>query len=114
MAIKINRTFRSRIFFSFVLVFLIFTITIFLYQYKREREYKAAQLENSLDNITVVTHNYIEKYDVIKTGEYFLLDSLIELLPDLDQRVTIIDSKGIVLYDNFVKDITKLTITWKD
>ena len=108
MAIKINRTFRSRIFLSFVLVFLIFTITIFLYQYQREREYKSAQLENTLDNITVVAHNYIEKYNVINTGNFFLIDSLIELLPEHNQRITLIDSKGTVLYDNFVKDITKL------
>ncbi len=107
MAIRINRTFRSRIFFSFLLVFLIFTLTVFLYQYQREKEYKADQLENSLDNITVFAHNYIEKNKIIQSGNFNLLDTLSLLLPDLGQRITIIDSKGVVLYDSFVEDLSK-------
>ncbi len=108
MAIKKNRSFRSRIFISFLLVFCLFSFAILLFQYEREKENKAVLLENTLDNITVVTHNFIEQNHLYENANFKALDSLLLLLPNHNQRITIVSNNGNVLYDNFAKDITTM------
>jgi len=79
-----------------------------VFQYGREKRFKQQQLENTLDNITEISHNYIEKYKIEKSGDYRLLDSLNAVLPDLDIRITVINLKGVVLYDSEVGDYSAM------
>lgn len=100
----IQKTYRRRLFLNFLLVFIFFTVAVLYYQYHRERNYRKATLENTLDNISEVTHHYIVNKKLFQKNEYHSLDSLKNLLPLENTRLTVIDHKGKVLYDSFVSD----------
>ena len=102
--IKHKRTYQKRIFFYFLAVFTFFTIAILIFQFNREKRYKADQLENTLDNITEITHKFIEHRNVFEGKDFRVLDSLKTILPHENVRTTVIDKNGIVLYDSFVED----------
>lgn len=99
-----QQSFRQKIFYYFIAVFLMFTVAILMYQLSREKRYKAAQLENTLRNVAEVTHNYIEHFGIMKSGDFNMADTLKVLIPQQNIRITIIDKKGVVLYDSFVYD----------
>ncbi|WP_319500662.1 ATP-binding protein [uncultured Draconibacterium sp.] len=104
----IQQTFRRKIFYYFIAVFLSFTVAILLFQLQREKNYKTSQLENTLRNVTEVAHNYIEHYNLMKTQNFSSADTLKVLIPQDNIRLTIIDKRGIVLYDSFVYEYKKM------
>ncbi len=104
----VRKSFRRTIFFYFFTVFIFFTGAIILYQLYREKEYKKAELENTLENVVEVTHNYIQVYKLAATGNFKPADTLAQLVPQKNIRITIIDKKGKVLYDSFVSDFSKM------
>lgn len=108
MSITRKRSFRSRIFISFFAAFSLFTFAILLFQYEREKKYRAAQLENTLDNITTFAHKYIDQNNLISNNQIDKLDSLLTLLPGTNERLTVIDTKGLVLYDSEVDDVSTM------
>ena len=108
MSITRKRSFRSRIFISFLAAFSVFTIAILLFQYEREKKYRASQLENTLDNITSFTHNYIEQNKLFTNHQIGKIDSILTLLPGTNERLTVIDSKGVVIYDSEVKEVASM------
>jgi len=98
-------TIRKRLFIYFFSVFMLFTLLVLFFQYAREKKYRVGQLDNTLKNITQTCHNYILNNRINQNNNYFLIDSLTRILPQPDARITIIDLKGIVLYDNSVENI---------
>lgn len=100
----LKHSFRQTIFIYFITVFILFTGAILLYQLRREKQYKKAELENTLENVVEVAHNYVELYQLTKTGNFRQADTLAQLVPQKNIRITIIDKKGKVLYDSFVED----------
>ncbi len=104
----LHQSFRRKIFIYFIAVFLLFTVAIMLFQLHREREFKKAQLEITLENVTEVAHNYIELYNLGETGDFRRADTLVSLIPQKNIRLTIIDKKGKVLYDSFVADYSAM------
>lgn len=100
----IQKSFRRKIFYYFIAVFIVFTTAIMLFQLNREKNYKIAQLENTLENVTEMTHNYIEHYQLISANNFQKADTLNSLIPQLNIRITVIDKKGFVLYDSYVDD----------
>jgi signal transduction histidine kinase len=74
------------------------------FQYKREKNYRIARLETRLDNISGIASGYIGYYRMPETDNFEGLDTLKRILPDKDVRITVIDEKGEVKYDNFVAD----------
>lgn len=104
----VHQSFRRRIFIYFIAVFLLFTAAILLFQLQREREFKKVQLENTLENVTEVAHNFIEFYQLNKTGDFSSADTLKSLIPQRNIRLTIVDKKGKVLYDSFVADYSAM------
>lgn len=100
-----QRTFRQRIFINFFVVFSVFTLAVLGYQYDREKSYRTSQLENTLDNISEVTHRYIEHKKIFESGDFPSLDTLKSLLPISNTRITVMDMNGKVLYDSFVADV---------
>lgn len=103
MAVK--RTFRKRILINFITVFSIFSLAVLAYQYDREKSYRTGQLENTLDNISEVSHRYIEHRKIFETGDFKSLDTLKSLLPIANTRLTVLDMTGKVVYDSFVSDV---------
>jgi signal transduction histidine kinase len=103
-----QRTYQQRIFIYFFAAFTLFTIAILAFQYDREKQYRKDQLENTLGNISEFTHRYIEHYKLFSKKEFSSLDSIKFFIPEENIRITVIDVKGNVLYDNFVPDYHKM------
>lgn len=104
----LQHSFRKTIFYYFIAVFLIFTVVILLFQLQREKKYKTSQLENTLENVTEITHNYIEHYNLLDDNNFQRADTLKFLIPQKNIRITIINNKGVVLYDSFVDDYSTM------
>jgi two-component system OmpR family sensor kinase/two-component system phosphate regulon sensor histidine kinase PhoR len=99
-------SFRRRLFVYIFLVFLVFTLIIIVFQFSREKKYRVHQLDNTLKNITQTIQNFISYNNLSGKNNYILIDSLSKILPQPDIRITVVNSHGSVLYDNFVDDIT--------
>jgi two-component system OmpR family sensor kinase/two-component system phosphate regulon sensor histidine kinase PhoR len=100
----IRKSFRGKIFFYFILVFLLFTTSILTFQYQREKIYRTRQLENTLDNITEITHRFVTNNNLIERNETFRISELKAIIPQAHIRITLISLDGKVLYDSSVKD----------
>ena len=104
MSSKDNSTmsFRKKLFISFSTIFTVFTLLVMIFQYDREKKFKTGQLENTLDNITEIAHNYLVTNSIIESGNFPIMDSLMEIIPTMNIRLTIINLSGVVLYDSEV------------
>ncbi|PKP34275.1 MAG: two-component sensor histidine kinase [Bacteroidetes bacterium HGW-Bacteroidetes-17] len=105
---KIKLTFKRRLFLYLFIILVGFTTLVLVFQSQRESEFRRSQLENTLDNITVTSNKYLQKYNILNTGEFSSLNTLMDILPQSSIRITVIDAKGIVLFDSEVKDVTLL------
>lgn len=103
-----HRTYQQRIFIYFFSAFTLFTLAILTFQYSREKEYRTGELENTLDNVAQMTHQYLDRNHLLSTTDFNKLDSVKALLPSPDIRITVINQKGIVLYDSFVEDYNEM------
>lgn len=99
-------SFRKRLFVSIFTVFVVFTFILVIFQFSREKKYRINQLDNTLKNITQTVQNYISVHHLSQQNNYVLIDSLSKILPQPDVRITIVNSHGLVLYDNSVEDFS--------
>lgn len=95
-----NLSYKKKIFLYFFLVFAVFTSIIILVQRNREKAYKTENLRSTLNTYAEVIKQYITLplSSVSKINPDSLL-STTRLLPD-SLRITILDEKGNVLFDN--------------
>lgn len=103
-----QRTYQQRIFIYFFAAFTFFMVTILAFQYNREKQYRKDQLENTLDNIAGFTNRYIEHYQLFSKVDFALLDTIKYFIPETNTRITVIDTKGNVLYDSNVSEYDKM------
>ena len=99
-----HKSYQQRIFIYFFLTFSFFTILILGFQFNREKNYRISQLESTLDNSIGFVNRFIEVNNLGKGSDFSGLENISLLFPDTNTRVTLIDDKGNVLYDNFVED----------
>jgi two-component system OmpR family sensor kinase/two-component system phosphate regulon sensor histidine kinase PhoR len=79
-------------------------VAILWFQYEREKKYRTAQLENTLDNITEITWRFIEQNQLFSNNQLERIREIENIIPQPDTRITIIAKNGNVLYDSFVSD----------
>lgn len=103
-----KKSFRGEIFFYYILIFVLFTATVLTFQYQREKTYRISQLENTLDNITEITYNYIQQNKLVELDKLDELNELTSVLPKAHTRLTVINEQGTVLYDSEVSDYTTM------
>lgn len=99
-----HKTYRRKVFFYFIAVFVVFTVAVLLFQLNREKRFKKNELENTLENVTEITNNYIEHYNLPENNNFERADSLKYFIREPNIRITVIGKKGEVLYDSFVDD----------
>ncbi|HDR50396.1 MAG TPA: two-component sensor histidine kinase, partial [Mariniphaga anaerophila] len=95
-----RKSFRGEIFFYFIVVFVLFTAAILTFQYQREKRYRTAQLENTLDNITEITYRFIEQNNLIQKNELNRIGEIQRIIPQSNIRITVIALHGEVLFDS--------------
>ena len=97
--------FRNRLFTYYFFVFIVFTVVIILFQYYREKEFRQGQFVSILDNITGTTAKFLETNNKqAESVDYVIIDSLVNIIPVNDIRISIMSSDGVVLYDSYVDD----------
>lgn len=89
-------TYKKKLLYNFFIIFAVFTLVIILLQYNRESKYKKEVLKSNLMAYTTILDNYIAKEYQESDQSYA---PILRILPD-DLRVTIIDKKGNVIFDN--------------
>ena len=99
-----RNSFRNNLFLYYSVIFLIFTILILVYLNKRDKDFRIATLNDELYNITRIADNYIRANSINTNNNYGLLDSLANILPQTNLRLTIVSNNGDVLYDSSVPD----------
>ena len=102
--IAAKNKFRNNLLFFYSAIFAVVAVLILTYLYKREQDYRIATLNDELYNITRIVDNYVNVNYIYNTGDYRNIDSLMKLMPQVNLRLSIIDTSGVVLYDSFVYD----------
>jgi len=95
--------YKQKLLLYFVIIFALFTIGIALLEQTREREYKTKALEERLDNYADIVHKVMEIYP----DDLSKIDSLLHLFPS-NIRLTLIDEKGTVFYDNVIQSVASM------
>jgi hypothetical protein len=101
-------SFRRKLFLYYFGIFLLFTVLILTFQYHREKDIKIAALDSRLNDMAQLVNNYIRVNSLSETGNYPLVDSIFNLIPVPDLRITILAIDGKVLYDSSVDDLATM------
>ncbi len=101
---KKTGSFGSRLFLYYFSIFFVFTLIILIFQYHREKKIRIDALNTRLNDMTELVYNYIIANSLTETGDYKLIDSILNLIPLPDLRVTLITKDGAVLYDSSVEN----------
>ena len=99
-----KKTIRWKLYIYYLLLFGIFTFSIIIFQSQREHHSRIVQLENTLNEYTDLTNRYMVRYAIAKEKTFGKLDSLKSLIPPSKIRITVINSDGVVEYDNTKAD----------
>ncbi|MDR3217569.1 MAG: HAMP domain-containing histidine kinase [Dysgonamonadaceae bacterium] len=96
-------SYMQKLFLCFLIIFTLFAMGILVLEQSQEREHKTAALEDKLNAYVAIIHADLAQNRDYRTA----LDSLMRLFPQ-NMRLTLIDVRGQVLYDNVIKDISGL------
>ncbi len=97
-------SYRQRLFLYFGVLFALFSIGVAVLEHYREKEFKTQALEEKLEAYTEVIDAKIAEHDHMA----MTLKELEVLLPK-NLRITLIDFRGNVLYDNSIDDFSHLS-----
>ena len=93
---------NKRIFLYFFSIFFLMMAIICFFQFQREKDFRTEQLDQQLS-----TYNFtVNKFITEKHPDWDKLEEYVRLFPDIDLRVTVIDTTGVVTFDSFVKKTT--------
>lgn len=95
----------SQLFISFIVLFLLFAGSFLLYQEHREKQFKIALLNQQLQDYNVNLGEALQTGPL--TEEH--LDQFIAEHPIPSLRVTVLDTKGYILFDNMTKEYPGLS-----
>lgn len=91
-------TYKKKLLLNFFAIFALFTLVIILLQYNRESKYKKDVLKSTLSAYSTVIDNYLSNEGMEEVPQ------ITKNLPH-ELRITIIDKKGDVIYDNNTQGI---------
>ena len=98
---KHGLSFSQRLFYSVIALFLAFVICFMAFQYRREKDYKVELLNTQLQHYNDKFSEYILQQDTLNIE---LLELYVKDHHLTDLRVTLIDDKGKVVFDNLSKN----------
>jgi len=103
-----RQSYNRKLFLYYFSVFLLFTVLMMIFQYGREKKIRIAALDNRLNDMSGLVDKYIRANSLRESGNYKLIDSIYNLIPVPDLRITLIAIDGKVLYDSSVEDWSTL------
>lgn len=87
----------KKLYLSVMAIFLIFAVAFIAFQQRREKEFKIEMLNLQLQDYNKAVHELLmagaQPYDSVLTG-------YLKRNPKRDLRLTLVTTKGIVIYDN--------------
>jgi signal transduction histidine kinase len=95
-----TRNFQQKLISSFLLIFAVCTFGIVIFEQQRMLQHKKEALQEKLDT-------YVEVIDKYISTDNDSMDGLLALLPG-NLRITLIDNKNNILYDNVLSDYSTL------
>lgn len=95
---KLNR----RLFLYFFSTFTILMLVITFFQYEREKDFRTEQLDQLLSTYNQTVNKFIE----LNNWDQERLNDLLQVFPDSNLRVTVINFDGVVLFDSYVMDVS--------
>jgi len=101
-------SYRRKLQVYYLSVFILFVLITGAFQFSREKTFRVTQIESRLDDICEISNNYITKNRLNGLKNFELLDSLKNILPQKQDRITVIGLDGKVLYDSSVKDFLQM------
>ncbi len=99
-----SKSYRHRLFLYYFSIFLLFSVAVLAFQYYREKKIRIDALDNRLNDMVQLVDNYVRAHSLTETGDFRLIDSILNLIPIPDLRITVIAVDGRVLYDSSVED----------
>ena len=96
-------SYKQKLFLYFVIIFSLFTIGVILFEQSSERKHKTEALEEKLDAYADIVDIALTKHH----NQIQVLDSVLSLFP-LNIRLTLIDKQGSVLYDNNIRETSRM------
>ena len=101
---RASKSYRHRLFLYYFSIFLLFTFAVLVFQYRREKKIRIDALDNRLNDMTQLVDNYVRARSLTETEDFLLIDSILNLIPIPDLRITLIAVDGRVLYDSSVEE----------
>ncbi len=98
-------SYRKKILLYFSVIIAIFTVGIILFEQQQIRFERTRSLENMLNDNADFINRYIEGQNIELAGGMAQLDKLITFFSE-NLRLTVIDNKGEVMYDNLLNEKT--------
>lgn len=102
------KSIKWKLFTNYFLLFVAFLLSVLIYQRQHEKQFRISLLENRLESYTKLFDNFIIHEHLTQTDQLSELDSLKKLVPPSETRITVLDAKGDVLYDNSVANYLNL------
>lgn len=99
-------SFSQRLFFSVIALFIAFVICFMAFQYRREKDYKVNLMNMQLQQYNEQLCEYLSSQ---RTRGIAILENYLDNYHQKEIRVTLIDAKGKVIFDNFSKNPEKLS-----
>jgi two-component system phosphate regulon sensor histidine kinase PhoR len=99
-----RQSYNRKLFLYYFSIFLLFTVLMMIFQYNREKKIRIAALDNRLNDMSGLVDKYIRANSLRESGNYKLIDSIYNLIPVPDLRITLIAIDGTVLYDSSVEE----------
>ncbi|MBN2835621.1 MAG: two-component sensor histidine kinase [Candidatus Delongbacteria bacterium] len=93
--------YKRKLFLYFLITIFVFGAIIILFQFSREKAYKAEKLESILDTYVNLTNKIYTNHKIDPLSD---LKNFVNTLGNVDLRLTIIDTSGLVLYDSEVEE----------
>lgn len=99
-------SFSQRLFFSVIALFIAFVICFMAFQYRREKDYKVNLMNMQLQQYNEQLGEYLSSQ---RARGIAILENYLDNYHQKEIRVTLIDAKGKVIFDNFSKNPEKLS-----
>jgi len=97
--------YKQKIFIYFLIIFTLFSAGIVIFEQQHAKKYKTEALEEKLDAYAGIIDEALIRS---KTEDYkSTIDSLHQIFPE-NIRITLINTQGVVIYDNAVENISTL------